>query len=286
MGNEAPSALPLISTVLFGLSFAGIALAGHPFAANGLNYAENDLTEKLRALRMQTRYLRVYLVLWLIVMGCILAVLGIWFESFVVAVLLCLLLASAPWYLIRRLAEQRRERVEMQLADAMVTFSNAIRAGLSLAQSLDILANQCPRPVSDEFRQIVGEYKLGKPLERTLREAKERLHSENFSLFAAALLASRRSGGQLNETVDRIAHSVRESQRLERKLKVETAQARKSAVYMAMVPPVILFIYYFVDPINTVRLFTTIPGQILLSASVVLNILAYLWARMILNPDI
>ena len=286
MGNEAPSALPLISTVLFGLSFAGIALAGHPFAANGLNYVENDLTEKLRALRMQTRYLRVYLVLWLIVMGCILAVLGIWFESFVVAVLLCVLLASAPWYLIRRLAEQRRERVEMQLADAMVTFSNAIRAGLSLAQSLDILANQCPRPVSDEFRQIVGEYKLGKPLERTLREAKERLRSENFSLFAAALLASRRSGGQLNETVDRIAHSVRESQRLERKLKVETAQARKSAVYMAMVPPVILFIYYFVDPINTVRLFTTIPGQILLSASVVLNILAYLWARMILNPDI
>lgn len=286
MGGDAPGALPLISTVLAGFSCAGIALAGQPYAAEALAYIEGDLTEKLRLLRMQTRYLRTYLLLWLGWMGCVLAVLGIWFESLLVAVVLCLLMACAPWYLIRRLAQQRRERVEMQLADAMVTFSNAIRAGLSLAQALDILATQCPRPVSDEFRQIVGEYKLGKPLERTLREAKERLRSENFSLFAAALLASRRSGGQLNDTVDRIAHSVLEAQRLERKLKVETAQARKSAVYMAMVPPVILFVYYFVDPVNTVRLFTTIPGQVLLSASVILNVVAYLWARIILNPQI
>ena len=45
----------------------------------------------------------------------------------------------------------------------------------------------------------------------------ERLRSENFALFAAAMEASRESGGRLNETVDRIAHSVRELQRLERK---------------------------------------------------------------------
>ena len=66
----------------------------------------------------------------------------------------------------------------------------------------------------------------------------------------------------------------------------ETAQARKSAVYMALAPLLILFVYYFVDPINTIKLFTTLPGQILLSISMVLNLIAYLWARMILNPEI
>jgi tight adherence protein B len=151
---------------------------------------------------------------------------------------------------------------------------------------MDILAGQCPRPVSDEFRQIVGEYQMGKPLERTLTEAKERLKSDNFSLFAAALLASRKSGGRLNETVDRIAHSVLELQRLERKISVETAQARRSAIYMAIVPVLLLGVYYFVDPVNTVLLFTTVPGQILLSIAIALVVIAYVWAQIILRPDI
>jgi tight adherence protein B len=280
------SPFPLLASALAGVAVGGGLFAGHSHLFEGLAFVEEDLAEKLRALRISTRRLRTFLLAWLVLMAATLVGLGFWLESVVLAVVLCVLMAAAPWYFIRRLAQQRRERIEMQLADAMVTFSSAIRAGLSLAQALDILAGQCPRPVSDEFRQIVGEYKLGKPLERTLREAKERLRSENFSLFAAALLASRKSGGQLNETVDRIAHSVLESQRLERKLQSETAQARKSAIYMALVMPVILVVYFFVDPDNTTALFTTFPGQIILSAALVLNVLAYLWARVILNPEI
>jgi tight adherence protein B len=132
----------------------------------------------------------------------------------------------------------------------------------------------------------VAEYKMGKPLERTLVEAKERLQSENFALFAAAMLASHESGGRLNETVERIAQSVLELQRLERKIVAETAQARKSAVYMALAPAFILTAYWFVDPVNTALLFTTMPGQVLLAIAVVLNVIAYLWSRLILSPDI
>ncbi len=132
----------------------------------------------------------------------------------------------------------------------------------------------------------MAEYKLGKTLERTLIEAKQRLKSENFALFAAALLASHESGGRLNETVERIAQSVLELQRIERKVLAETAQARKSAVYMALAPAFILVAYYFVDPINTTMLFTEMVGQLLLATAVVFNVIAYLWARVILSPDV
>ena len=40
------------------------------------------------------------------------------------------------------------------------------------------------------------------------------------------------------------------------------------------------------DPINTGRLFTTLPGQIMLSIAVILDVSAWLWARAILTPDI
>ena len=77
-----------------------------------------------------------------------------------------------------------------------------------------------------------------------------------------------------------------ELQRLERKVMAETAQARRSAAYMAVAPLVILVIYYFVDPVNTKLLFTETAGHIILTLAVVFNIVAYAWARLILNPDI
>ena len=247
---------------------------------------ERDLREKLRSLRVSTLSLRTYLYAWtglivLVVLGLAAAL-----HSIAFAILAAAILSYAPWYIIRRMAQIRRAKIESQLADSMVTFSSAVKAGLSIPQALDILANQCPRPASDEFKQIVGEYEMGKPVERTLLEAKARLKSENFALFSAALLASRKSGGKLNETVDRIARSVLELERLERKLMVETAHARRSAVYMALVPPVILGVYYFVDQTNTIMLFTTLPGQIILSTAIALDLVAYVWAQSILRPDI
>ena len=275
-----------LSSLLIGLAVGVLSYFCRDYFVQALDAVEKDLAGKLRRLRASTRNLRKYLVGWLMVLGG--AFFGFWIglDSLTFAVLIAAFLVSAPWYLLRRMAQRRREKIEDQLADAMVTLANAVRAGLSLAQSLEILASQCPKPINTEFHQIVAEYKLGRPLERTLIEAKNRLRSENFALFAAALMATHESGGRLNETVERIAESVLELQRLERKVQSETAQARKSAVYMAMAPAFILAVYWFVDPINTTLLFTKMVGQVLLATALVLNVIAYLWARVILNPEI
>lgn len=254
--------------------------------ARVLAAVEKDLNEKLRRLRIPTRNLHRYVIVWLTATGLICFGLVVALGGFSFGPLAAVFLLAAPWYLVRRTAYHRRQKIEDQLADSMVTLANGVRAGLSLAQSLEILATQCPKPINTEFHQIVGEYKLGKPLDRTLTEAKERLKSENFALFAAALLASHESGGKLNETVERIAQSVLEMQRVERKVLSETAQARKSAVYMAMVPLAILALYFFVEPVNTRLLFVSPVGQALLCLAFVLNVVAYFWAQVILNPEI
>jgi tight adherence protein B len=276
-----------LGTFCTGLAVGLFAYAGTEYYGRWFDYVERDFRDKLRRLRIVSRRLRTWLLSWLIFVAVVLLVLWIVFDVFILAIMTAGLLISLPWYVVRRMAERRRMKIEDQLADAMVSLAGAIKAGLSLAQSIEILAQQTPPPICQEFQQIYGEYQLGKPMEQCLAEAKERLRSENFALFAAAMEASRQSGGRLNETVDRIAHSVRELQRLERKVQSETAQARASAFYMALAPIVILALYYFViDQQNTERLFTSVLGQIMLSAAIVLNVAAYLWARKILNPDI
>lgn len=277
----------ILGTMLVGSSIGLLAWFGAGYYVVGLDLLEKSLREKLRRLRISTKRLRSWLIAWSVLL--LVTLLGFWLavDALTFGILFSVLFAALPWYVIRRLDEARRQKIEDQLADAMVTLASAIKAGLSLGQALEILSEQCPRPIRDEFRQMVGEYQMGKPLDRVLDETRERLKSENFALFAAAMQASRESGGKLNETVERIAHSVLELQRLERKIKSETAQARTSAVYMAMAPFAVLLMYYlFIDPVNTERLFVTVPGQILLSASILLNVIAYLWARKILAADI
>jgi hypothetical protein len=47
-----------------------------------------------------------------------------------------------------------------------------------------------------------------------------------------------------------------------------------------------LLVYFFIDPVNTQLLFTTLPGQVTLSIAVILNVGAFVWARKILDADI
>ena len=277
----------VIGSVLIAAALGVLPYGGEDHYRRGVDFIEADLWEKLRQLRISSKHLRKWLYAWTILVITVLLVLTVVFSSLPIGLTVAGMLVALPWYVVRRMAQRRKQMIEDQLADAMVSLSSAIKAGLSLAQALEIISTQSPHPICQEFQQMTGEYQLGKPLERCLLEARKRLRSENFALFAAAMEASRESGGRLNETVDRIAHSVRELQRLERKILSETAQARTSALYMALAPGFVLAIYYFVlDPNNTERLFTTFAGQIMLSVALILNVTAYLWARQILNPEI
>ena len=285
--SSEPNEVAVIAASFFlGGGIALLAYSAQPYYWRGIKFLEADFSDKLRRLQISTRYLRTGLIAWSISLLILFLSFTLLAGSLSFALLGTILLFCGPWWILRHKAQQRRDHIEDQLADSMVSLSSAIRAGLSLPQAMEMLADNSPQPIKSEFGYIITDYEMGKPLDRALEEAKERLRSENFALFAAALLASRDSGGRLNETVDRISHSVRELQRLERKVQSDTAMARKSAVYMALTPLFILVAYYFVDSQAVANIFVTTIGQILLTTAITLNIIAYFWARHILNPDI
>lgn len=276
-----------IGSLLIGLAACAGAWGLVTSEGSWLDALERNWSDQLRRLRVSTTRLRVYLLIWLGIIGAAAVIVWVGFGSPVLALVATGALLTVPWLLIRRLTRIRKERIEDQLADAMVSLSSAIRAGLSLPQALEVLATQCPRPIREEFQQIYGEYQLGKTMDVCLKEARDRLRSEHFALFAAAMEASRQSGGKLNEVVERIAVSVRELHRLERKILAETAESRRSALYMSLAPGVILAMYWaFLDPESVERLFSQTAGQLVLVAAGLLNVVAWLWAQRILDADL
>lgn len=207
-------------------------------------------------------------------------------PSVAVAVVLAAVAAFIPTLVLKYFRDRRLYRLEDQLVDGIRTLTSGVRAGLNLIQAMDLLARNAVRPISEEFTHLVREYEHGISLEQAMANAGRRIGSPNYRLVFSALLTHRERGGDLGDTLDRIAESIREIHRLEKRIETLTAPGRTAARWMAAMPAVIMFIFYFITPEGVTLLFTDPLGKTMLAAIVVLNVLGFLWIRKIVNIDI
>lgn len=207
-------------------------------------------------------------------------------ETVVLATLFAAGGVLLPTLMLKYLRSRRLYRLEDQLVDGVRTLASGVRAGLNLVQAMELLAHNAVRPMCEEFGHLIREYEHGVSLEHAMENAAKRIGSPNYRLVFSALLTHRERGGDLGETLDRIAESIREIHRLEKRIETLTAPGRTAAVWMAAMPAVILFIFYFISPQGVTLLFTDPIGRSLLLVIVLLNVLGFLWIRKIVNVDI
>lgn len=192
-----------------------------------------------------------------------------------------------PVVLIRILRQRRLDSLEQQLVGGIQTLSSGVRAGLNLVQSMELIARDGPIPMRQEFAHLLREYEYGLSLEDAMSNASKRIGSGDYRLVFAALLTHRQRGGDLGKTLDRIAESIREIQRLESRVNALTAQGRATARALGAMPGIVLLILYFiVDSRGVNEMFTTPAGKILLVLMFVLNFIGFLCIRKIMDVDI
>ncbi len=207
-------------------------------------------------------------------------------ESPLTGVVLGGLALAFPPVVFRHLQQKRRAKLEAQLTDGLVTLSSGTRAGLNLVQSLELLHKNSLPPIQQEVGQILREYQMGLDLNRAMRNASDRIGSHLYRLTFTAIEMHRMRGGDSAESMDRIAESVREIERLEGKLDALTAQGRLQAVFMVVTVPVIIGIYWLIEPELVEELLFTGTGRVLLLIVVGMIAVGFVWIRKILAVDI
>ncbi len=191
-----------------------------------------------------------------------------------------------PWLVLRHLEMKRKARLEQQLVDGIMTLASGVRAGLNLVQAMELLVTNYVGPLQQEFAQLLREYHMGLDLNQAMRNAANRIGSSHYRLLFTAVEMHRLRGGNAGESLDRIADSVREIQRLEGKLDALTAQGRLQATMMAVAPVLILGLYYLIDPDAVRMLFIQPLGRLMLLGAAVLITVGFLWIRRIMAVDI
>lgn len=191
-----------------------------------------------------------------------------------------------PQFVILHLDQKRKELLDEQLVDGIVMLASGVRAGLNLIQSIELLVKNAANPIRQEFAQLLREYQMGLDLNKAMQNAANRIGSSHYRLLFTAIEMHRLRGGDTGESLDRIAESIREIQRLEGKLDAITAQGRMQAWMMSVMPFVFLVLLYFIDPDDVKLLFTEPIGRVMLFFIAAMIATAYLWIRKIMAVDI
>ncbi len=178
---------------------------------------------------------------------------------------------------VRWRAAQCWQQYRLQLPEGLHVIASALAAGASLNQAMKHAAREIVPPLQAELQRLVEDVEVGKTLEEALFDLKTRVPLPELDMVIASLLIQQRSGGNLSELLNEVAHIIKQNEELRQEMQVLTSQAKVSAQLVALLP-VGLFAYLlatnrgYLEPLITTRI-----GQSMLLLGGILELLGY-WA--------
>ncbi len=186
-----------------------------------------------------------------------------------------------PEVVVIILRQRRRKKFSEQLVDGLAMMANGLRAGFSLQQAIEMLKDEMEAPISQEFDLVLREYKLGVELDEALWRCARRTKDADLELAVSAIAVTRKLGGNLAEIFERIVDMVRDRKLLAGKADALTSQGRLQALVVGILPYVLGFFVFKINPEMMRLMWTTWTGMACLVLVVVLDVVGYVWVRKI-----
>ena len=171
---------------------------------------------------------------------------------------------TIPFAVVWRRMRKRLNSFENQLPDLLITIAASLKAGHSFKQGIQAIVDEGQPPASDEFRRVLAETGLGRPLDEALGEMSTRVDSKNFEFAITAVTIQRQVGGSLAGLFDMVADTVRQRQQFTRKIRSLTAMGRMSAYVLVGLPFFIAGAISLLNGAYLSPLFHTSTGHLLL----------------------
>ncbi len=141
-----------------------------------------------------------------------------------------------PRFWLGRRKAGRLGAFNKQLPDTITLIANALRAGSSFLQAIELVVRESRPPISTEFGRVIREVNLGLPFDQALENMVRRVRSDDLELMATAISIQHQVGGNLAEILDSIAYTIRERIRIQGEIRTLTAQQRLSGYVVGFLP--------------------------------------------------
>jgi tight adherence protein B len=181
---------------------------------------------------------------------------------------------------------KRFEKFEELFPEAIDTLARAVRAGHAFTTALEMISDEVAEPVAGEFRQLYEEQKFGMPVRDALLNLTERMPLVDVKFFVTAVMLQRETGGNLAEILDNLSYVIRERFKIQRQVRVYTAQGRLTMALLMGMPPIIVTVMLVVNPAFIRPLFSDPIGHGLLVAGITLQTVGYFVIRKIIRIQV
>jgi tight adherence protein B len=191
--------------------------------------------------------------------------------------------ALLPYLFLVFKARRRLKAFDAQLPDLLTTIAASLKAGHSFRQGIQAVVEEGQEPAAKEFKRVLAETRLGRPMDGALAEMSRRVGSKNLEFVLTAVTIQRQVGGSLASIFDMVADTVRNRHQFMRKVKGLTAMGRASAYVLIALP---FFVAGAVTVINAEYmrpLYHTSTGQKLMLAGAVMIAVGSLFLRKIVS---
>jgi len=195
--------------------------------------------------------------------------------SFVVSVIIFL----GIWWMFKQvmlsLWARHCNSVVNDLVEALTIMCNSIKVGLSLGQAIERVVKGYPGALGKELQLVLNKMELGQNLEESLEEMSERVQQPEVDMLVSTINILKETGGNLGETFFVMAETIRERQKMEKKIKALTAQGMTQAKIISVLPFGLIGIFAIMDSNYISPLFTNPIGWVCLLAVLVLVIIGW-----------
>ncbi len=182
--------------------------------------------------------------------------------------------------------QKRFNKFDELFPEAIDTLARAVRAGHAFTTALEMITNEVAEPIAGEFRQLYEEQKFGMPVRDALMNLTERVPSVDVKFFVTAVMLQRETGGNLAEILDNLSYVIRERFKIQRQVRVYTAQGRLTMGLLMGMPPIIVVVMMALNPAFIRPLFSDPIGHTLLVGGITLQTVGYFVIRKIIRIQV
>ncbi len=202
---------------------------------------------------------------------------------FAIELVVAALCATLPWARVAFLRYRRLAAFDKALPHAIDMMARSLRAGHSTAAAIEIMAQGAPEPAGSEFAEVFRQQNFGLPVRDALMQLIDRMPSPDLRVLVTAIVVQRETGGNLVEVLDRTVHVIRERQRIQGEIRVQTAQGRMTGWILTLLPVVVMGLINVMDPGYSKPLLNSATGHKLMLLCVGLILLGAFFINRIIN---
>jgi tight adherence protein B len=180
---------------------------------------------------------------------------------------------------------RRLATFSQQLPYVLDFLRSALSAGHTLLRGVQMATENSPEPIATELRLVVDQIRLGTNLADALENMFRRAPEESLGFLVAAVRVQADVGSSISEILDRVTDTIRDRQRLQQEIRTLTAQTRMSGMIVAALPFLLLGFFTIIRPTYTYPLFHDPLGIRMLEAAIVLDAVAMLSIRHMVQVD-